>query len=206
MPITRGFDGNGPIIKITKEDVFSASKSLICLSLEKKLWVRAGLPVEESGKFSDEMLEDLDGPPLVFLTKNLHVVDLLHPDGVDISDAMVIFMHGGRVEGGEWKFSQLEGPRSYGVKETVDALDGYCERQGLRKVEMVIACNEKTPNPLGIKVKDLNHRPIAQAVGDVLYFGGATKDRGKVDFNIRCEGRIWGLDSLILSRKIRVEK
>jgi len=196
--------GRDAPIRITKADIFSANQKLICLSVEKNLWVRAGLPVDGNGKFSDEMLWDLEGPPLVFMASRLHIVDKSHPQGVNLDNVMVIFMHGGREEGGEWKFSQLEGPHSYGVKETVEALDDYCQRNDLPLVEMVVACNEKTPNPLGIKVKDLNHRPIAQAVGDLLYFNGASRDRNRIYFSVGCPGDIWGLDHLITKRKIRV--
>lgn len=140
----------GEVIKITDRDL--KADTLICIDFERNIWVKMGFPMErDTGKVSGEVLRNLSGPPYVFRAEVMNLYDKKHSEGVKLEEVGVIFMHGGRREGGKWMFSSFE--NGYPVVETVNAVNDYLKQKGEPPVQVVMACNESS-SPLGIKVSD----------------------------------------------------
>lgn len=191
---------SGKSIKITERDI--KQDVLTCVDFDKNIWVKMGFPMNTSNGMVDrEIMRNLSGPPYVFKADRLNLIDDQHPEGVELNDVEVIFMHGGRKQDGNWMFSSLED--GYPVVETVRAVNEYLKLKGQPLVEVVMACNDSPPSE--IKVGDFNtDENIVYAVGEsiILRSAGMSED-GKIHFSAKAS-EFWGLDKLEVSKDINI--
>jgi hypothetical protein len=189
------------VMKITERDLHE--ETLSCVDSERNIWIKRGFPMDkETGVFDGEMLRNLSGPPHVFMADVINLRDEKHPEGVRLENVGVIFMHGGREEGGQWMFDSIED--GYPVVETVKAVNEYLESEGEDPIRVVMACND-SPSPFGIKVGDFEaHESIVYAVGESVKFAGASmSEDGKVHFEAVAKD-FWNLDQLEVEQQIEV--
>jgi len=189
-----------PIIKITQRDV--KQDLLNCIDLDKNIWIKEGFPINtDTGIVDSEVMQNLSGPPYVFKADVMNLFDSQHPEGVELKNVGVIFMHGGRRENGDWMFSDIE--NGYPVVETVKAVNEYLKKKGESPVEVVMACNKFLASEITIGDFDANEN-IVYAVGETvgLMNAGMSED-GKIHFNARA-GSFWGLDKLATSQQIEI--
>ncbi|MFA5828566.1 MAG: hypothetical protein WC841_04410 [Candidatus Shapirobacteria bacterium] len=188
-------------IKITERDI--QVETLVCVDLERNIWIRRGFPMNRETRSVDrEVMRNLSGPPYVFKADVMSLYDEKHPEGVILENVQVIFMHGGREEGGKWQFSSIED--GYPVVETVRAVNKYLEDKGEPPVQVVMACN-RSSSPEGIKIGDFRpDEKIIYAVGETvgLRTAGMSED-GKIHFSAKASD-FWGLDQLALSQEIDI--
>lgn len=171
---------------------------LVCLDADKGIWIHIGVPVES--KETDNKVIRIPSSPHVFMAHSLCAIDQDHPAGANFTNVPVIFAHGGR-RNGKWIFQDGQG-----VVDTVNAFDEYCIRneRNFPRVEFVLSCNKDEPSL--VKVKDFQtHRPIVQAVGDVVFLNNAQMREGKVDVTVQTD-KFWGLDDLKISKQIKVRR
>lgn len=228
--ITKEDLGEEPKVKITEADLPShlsengevTDPLLVCVDGEKNLWVTLGLPLQTPRAAHFQ----IPNQPHVFMVHRLRVTDASHDETIE--NVPVIFAHGGQM-GKTWVFGDGQP-----IIDTTKAYNQYTETKGLPKVEMVISCNYQAPepvhwsrkafeklpkslrpnflskilpmNPNDIQVKDFDlSTPVAQAVGEVLYFaGGRIDSHAKVEMAIKADGKIWGLDELLISKQVKI--
>lgn len=186
--------------EITERDMRREEEFLSCINLERKIWVRFGFPMEgASGIVTNKVMRNLSGPPYVFDANRMLLKDRKHPQGVELKNVKVIFMHGGREQGKEWMFSSLED--GYPVVETVTEVNKHLLSKGDKPVSIVMACNEDTSNA-EIKVGDFPpNSNIVYAVGETVTLKKAgMEDDGSIYFEAQA-GDFWGLDILQTSQQ-----
>lgn len=190
----------GQIIKITERDL--KEEKLTCVDLDNNIWIKEGFPKNsDTGIIDGEVMRNLSGPPYVFKADLMNLYDEKHPNGVELKDVGVIFMHGGRKEGGKWMFDKIED--GYPVVETVRVVNEYLKQRGESPVEVVMACNYSSPSD--VKVGDFNaDENIVYAVGETVGMVNAgMSEEGKIHFKAIAKD-FWGLDELAISQQVKV--
>lgn len=188
------------LITITERDV--AGQTLVCCDLERNLWFRFGFPKNSYGYVDSELFQNLEGPPYVFQADTIDLFDDSHPGGIRLENVMVIFMHAGREEGGEWVFSSFE--NGYPVVATVRAVNSYLVEHGLPEITVVMGCND-FESPSGVKVGDFSPgENVVYAVGEAVGFLGADMmEDGTIHFRAVAHD-FWNLDTIHVGQQIRV--
>jgi len=171
---------------------------LVCLDLDKDLWVKFGVPVIDRSSANPEL--DIPYEPHVFMAHDLWLTDKKN-ENLLIQNVPVIYAHGYR-DDETWRFANGQP-----ILDTVNAFDDYAKRNKLPNIEFVVACNrDNRPDPLGIQIKDFpSNKIIAQAVGEVIYLelGKMTQD-GKTSLSLKVDGEFWGLEDLKTYKRIEV--
>jgi len=190
------------IVRITQRDVIG--ETLVCIDLDRNIWVKKGFPRErDKGIVSAEIMRNLSGPPYVFQAKTMTFFDEKHPDGLELKDKWVIFMHGGRrTNTDEWMFSSFDD--GYPVVETVRAVNRHLSENGEGAIEVVMACNDY-PIPSLVKVGDFKpEERVVYAVGETvgLRSGYMTED-GEIYCSVRAKN-FWNLDEVNIADQINI--
>ena len=142
------------------------NEHLTCIDLERNIWAKFSMPMEAGKRiFGKKELRNLHGEPYVFHVDLLNIYDEDHPQGLTQKDVTVIFMHGGRMKGGKWMFS--DNREGYPVVETVERVNKYLSKVGKQNVTVVLACNKypesDTPTP-----DFIDNKHIIYALGDTV--------------------------------------
>ncbi len=193
---------DGEIIEINERDIRKEEENLSCIDLEKGIWVRFGFPMNtETGIVGVTEMKNLSGPPYVFTADEIVLKDQQHPEGVKFNKVNVIFMHGGREEGGKWMFSSLED--GYPVVETVEAVNRKLLSQGEPPVKIVMACN-KNMNNNEILIGDFPPGEVVYALGETITLkrAGMFKD-GEIYFEAKANNFL-GLEDLRINESIKI--
>lgn len=198
-------DAGPEIVTVTEQDLSSHDPGPlettevvdVLVDPVKNIWVTEGIPVEDLNvpipqiRFPDK--------PHVFKAHELRVNDRSHKDFI-LHDVIVLAAHGYR-ENNLWKFVNGQS-----VSDTVEAYNLRAEREGTPKIEFVLSCNkDNTPDPLGIKIKDISERHIAQAIGEETHIGLRDFSKwGRVSMSVSVDGEFWGLDDLVTFRRTEI--
>lgn len=195
---------NSPTEKITVTERDVQYHALICINLERNIWIKRGFPMNtDTGIVDKEVMRNLSGPPYVFLAKELVLVDDRHPQGATLTDVQVIFMHGGRQPGKAWMFSSFED--GYPVVETVNEVNAYLRENGEPSIQVVLSCNF-SESADGIQIGDFPpHSGIAYAVGETVGLVSAKMDEdAKISVKAKANS-FWGLDDLLVGQQITIK-
>ena len=194
---------DGEYIEISKRDIRKEEECLSCIDLGRNIWVRFGFPMNaETGIVGVTEMRNLSGPPYVFTAARIVLTDDKHPEGVEFNNIKVIFMHGGREDGGKWMFSSLKD--GYPVVETVIAVNRELLSQGESPVKIVMACNNEISNP-EIKIGDFpGESDLVYAVGETVSLRRAGMDKeGSIYFEAKAKD-FWGLEDLEVFESIKI--
>ncbi len=189
-----------PPIRVTEAD--AETDTLVCVDIGSNIWINRGFPRNtDTGIVDKEVMRNLSGPPYVFVVDELTLIDNEHPQGVQLFNVMVIFMHAGRRSDQPWVFSSLDD--GYPVVETVQKTNAYLKEQGEGPIEVVLGCNDYPEQPLGIKVGDFPpNSGIVYAVGETVQLMSACmSDSAQIKFTAKAND-FWGLDVLSVAQQI----
>lgn len=192
------------IIEITNDEVTpshlskhyeTSEKLYYLLDAEKNIWITEGVPVVDLN--APNPVIDVPNEPHVFMVHDLKVTDKDHVD-IKLENTVVIFAHGYR-DGDNWKFANGQS-----VSDTVNLFNERAKKNGTPGIEFVIACNnDSSPNPLGVRIKDVTDKYVAQATGENVVLNRREFNRGgKVSMSITVNGELWGLDDLLVYKQI----
>jgi len=191
-------------IRISKRDV--SGETLVCIDLDRNIWIKKGFPREkDTGIVTREIMINLSGPPYVFQARSMTFFDEKHPDGLELKDKWVIFMHGGRrTNTDKWMFSSFDD--GYPVVETVRAVNQYLTKSGEGPIGVVMACNDYPESSL-VKVGDFKpEERVVYAVGETVGLRSAfmTED-GEIQCSVKAEN-FWNLDETSIADQVHIIK
>ncbi|MFH2019033.1 MAG: hypothetical protein ABII80_00220 [bacterium] len=166
----------------------------VLIDTEKGIFVSLGIPEK------DDVIHVPD-KPYVFVADELRVRDEIHSEGVIFEKIPILMAHGLRNEKDTWTFI---GGQS--IPETVNAYNQYAEKEGLPRLEFVVACNkDEVAEETGVRVyeKDIPN-DVAYAVGEELVVNTVLESGGKSRIYVTAQGNIANLDTVRVARDISI--
>jgi hypothetical protein len=185
---------SSPDIVINTRDIESTTPYSSLIDIDKNIWVKWGFPVTEHGNFV--LTPEKGKEPYVFKTDRLTLKDKEHPEGVEMSNAWVLMMHGYRDHKNEWVFSSGKS-----VVDTVRAVNQELSNNGEDNLSAILVCNNDYKSSSGIKIHDLATDEGAYSMGSSVHINGFMEEDGTLNVTASSE-KFENLDTAALANEI----